>query len=114
MPVDKAIPYGGKKIKIIGITVWPPVSTEEKKIIRKTTENVSHPLTPSTVMKAYDAPSIVLYAIGTTTKVQDTVPTYNMLTHCGNETRKWLEKYKKIQNQPLCMEIIKYKLIVAD
>lgn len=57
-------------------------------------------------MKAYDDPRIVLYTIGTTTKVQDTVPTHDMLTHCGSETRKQLENHKNIQNQPLCMEII--------
>lgn len=74
------------------------MSTEEKKIIRKTTENVS-PLfiTPSTIMKAYDDPSIVLYTIGITTKVQGTVSTHDMLTHCGSETRKQLENHKNIQ-----------------
>lgn len=65
---------------------------------------------PSTVMKAYCEPSIVLCSIGTNRKVQDMIPTYKKAhTLAGGVRQENNQRSKKIWDQLLC----KNKRIVA-
>lgn len=72
--------------------------TTQERIIRKTIENGNHPLImPSTVMKAYCEPSIVLCSIGTNRKVQDMIPTYEKAhTLAGGVRQENNQRSKKI------------------